>query len=376
MSILSPSLSPSFLSSLEPLPLPLPLPLGSPLLSSSGCADSSSSWTDSKLAFFAASASSRAFFSCLALSSSMLILSARASSRVGRRVDAAELVESATAANAAGQALRRLCALAHEDGRGNELVAEQRPARRDDDQVAAVAALHLLVELLELRPGIVVDVAQDYKVYRNVALLELGGKRDEGLLELQDGRADEGNYAGALGLVLSVLEGELLRTGQSQKEAALRRKAEYGANRGRKRTLATWMLVARCASPRICFFVPVQALEDLALVCGQGHQNLGPLAGHAHQANGRLRVALDDALEYDIDGVSLGVEPCGRVVSVAAALAVIHSDHHGFERHPCGWLAALLSGAYRSWRGRAWGWGTSKKSEEGEKELLGEDEER
>ena len=82
-------------------------------------------------------------------------------------------------------------------------------------------------------------------------------------------------------------------------------------------------------------FRPVQAFEDLALVCCQGHKDLGALASHAHQANGRLGIALDDVLEYDPHGVGLGVEPSRCVVAIPTALAVVHSKHYRFKRHPC-----------------------------------------
>src|SRR3569833_684313 len=76
--------------------------------------------------------------------------------RGDRRVET-ELVEvTAAPTHASAHRTRRLSALAQEDGCGDELVAQELPSRRDDDQVTAFAALHLLVELLELALGLVV----------------------------------------------------------------------------------------------------------------------------------------------------------------------------------------------------------------------------
>lgn len=78
---------------------------------------------------------------------------------------------------------------------------------------------------------------------------------------------------------------------------------------------------------------PVQALQDLALVRREGDQHLGALATHAHQPDRRLRVALHDVLEDDVDRIGLGFEARGRVVAVPTALAVVHNDHYRLERH-------------------------------------------
>lgn len=77
----------------------------------------------------------------------------------------------------------------------------------------------------------------------------------------------------------------------------------------------------------------MQTVQDLALFCGERHEDLGSLASHAHQPDRRLGVALDDALEKDIDRVDLRIESCGLVVPVSAALAVVHDNHDGLENH-------------------------------------------
>lgn len=78
---------------------------------------------------------------------------------------------------------------------------------------------------------------------------------------------------------------------------------------------------------------PVQALEDLSLFCRKGDEHFRALAAHAHEADGGLGVAVGDCLEDDIGSISLRIEPRRLVVSVAAALAVVHNDHYRFEHH-------------------------------------------
>lgn len=83
---------------------------------------------------------------------------------------------------------------------------------------------------------------------------------------------------------------------------------------------------------------PVQPIEYLAAVRRQRGQHLGPFAADAHQPDGRLRVARCDGLEDDAGRVGLGLKSCGLVVSVPAALAVVHQDHDRFERHVCDYV--------------------------------------
>lgn len=84
---------------------------------------------------------------------------------------------------------------------------------------------------------------------------------------------------------------------------------------------------------RDLLFGAVQAIEQLASFRRQGGQDFGTLAAHAHQAYGGLGVGLGDALEDDIYGVGLGVEPRRLVISIAAALAIIHDYHGSLQRH-------------------------------------------
>ncbi len=113
---------------------------------------------------------------------------------------------------AAGPGGGRRRVVARDDGGGDELVAEELAAGGDGDEVGALAGLDGLVEGLELLlGGLVVDVPEVDKVDGRVALLHLLGEGDELLLLVVDGRADEYHYALALGVVLTVFEGELFQ---------------------------------------------------------------------------------------------------------------------------------------------------------------------
>ena len=81
---------------------------------------------------------------------------------------------------------------------------------------------------------------------------------------------------------------------------------------------------------------PVQTLEDLALVRCERHQDLRTPAGHAHETDRRLGVALYDILEDDVNSIRLRVVAGWCVISIATALAIVHHDHYRFERH-LGW---------------------------------------
>jgi hypothetical protein len=77
----------------------------------------------------------------------------------------------------------------------------------------------------------------------------------------------------------------------------------------------------------------VKALQDLAVVGGQGHEDLRPLAPHAHKTDRRLRIARSDLLEDNADGICLGIESCRDVVAISTALAVVHNEHDRLENH-------------------------------------------
>lgn len=60
----------------------------------------------------------------------------------------------------------------------------------------------------------------------------------------------------------------------------------------------------------------VQTAQDLAIVGGQGHQNLWAFAAHSHQANRRLWVCLGLCGVEQRDSVGLGIKAGGSVPQV------------------------------------------------------------
>jgi hypothetical protein len=77
----------------------------------------------------------------------------------------------------------------------------------------------------------------------------------------------------------------------------------------------------------------VKSIQNLSLVCSKRHEDFGSFAAHAHEANGRLGVPLNNMLEDDSDGVGLSVEASWGVVTVSTALAVVDNDHNRFKHH-------------------------------------------
>jgi hypothetical protein len=77
----------------------------------------------------------------------------------------------------------------------------------------------------------------------------------------------------------------------------------------------------------------VEALENLALVCRESNEDLGPLTAHAHEANRGLGISLHDMLEDDVHCVGLGFESRWLVISIPTAFAVVHDNHHRLQNH-------------------------------------------
>lgn len=85
---------------------------------------------------------------------------------------------------------------------------------------------------------------------------------------------------------------------------------------------------------------PVQSIQDLAWVCGEGCEDFWTRAAHAHQSDRGFWIRLCLVLEYEVYAVGLSIPAGGDVVAVPAALAVVDPGRRQYMVWVAGWCEA------------------------------------
>ena len=166
-------------------------------------------------------------------------------------------------------------------------------------QMRAVTSFDRIVESLQLSRRLITQLAQSNDIDVDIILLHSLSQLDKRSLRLRSvrqRRAGKDDDALALRLVLAMLE------------------CERGDHDG---GMQVRLAADLCA---------VQALEDFARVRGEGGEDFGTGAAHAHQADGGFGVGLCFVLEEEVGTVCLCFPARGDVVAVSAALAVVHPE--------------------------------------------------
>mmetsp|Transcript_4914 Transcript_4914/g.12372 ORF Transcript_4914/g.12372 Transcript_4914/m.12372 type:complete len:493 (+) Transcript_4914:102-1580(+) len=223
------------------------------------------------------------------------------------KVVAPTAAAAAHAATATRPAAAGAVALLHEDGRRQENVTQHARARRHRHQVAAVVRVDRREEGIQL--GLVLGrglLAKAHDVDAHVVLLQLLGDLHQGLLLLDQRRADEGDDALPLVLVLPVLERQLRDLHPlDERDVAFR-------------------------------FDLLHAGQDPAQVRRRSRKDLRPpQASEGEHPDGVFRVGSRLRSGEEVHGLRLSLQARRLVVLVDHEVRVVHTDNRRFEHHLC-----------------------------------------